>query len=138
LAAAYRLNKNDRQPSLSVPSRLHTGNTTAGTSRGQPLEKLKYILDTAHRGIVVLDTSLKESLTFYRSKVEESVICLRLSLWRPHTTRSARALLSMDFFNGKMRRNLELYRHHAESFRKKKPLTRSGMQKNSNKGECHV
>lgn len=44
------------------------------TAKGAELEKLKKILDTAQRGMVMLDTSLDKSLTFYRSKVEESAL----------------------------------------------------------------
>lgn len=92
------------------------------------LEKLKQILDTAKRGLVMLDTSLAKSLTFYRSKVQES------ALLAPEVLAAANESLLKDLsgadpFNENMRINLELYRLHIDMLRKNKVLSRETMQK---------
>ena len=97
-------------------------------AKGAELEKLKQILDTAHRGLVMLDTSIDKSLTFYRSKVEDS------ALLAPEVLSAAYESLLKDFsgndpFNQNMHRNLELYRLHIDAFRKNKAVSREAMQK---------
>lgn len=76
----------------------------------------------------MLDTSFDKSLTFYRSKVEETA---RLA---PDVLAAARQSLEKDFvgedpFNQNMRRNLGLFRRHVDLFRQNKPLPREAMQK---------
>ena len=98
------------------------------TAKGPELEKLKKILDTAKRGMVMLDTSIAKSLTFYRSKVEES------ALLSPEVLAAANESLVKDFsgadpFNENMHTNLELYRLHIDTLRKNKVLSREAMQK---------
>ena len=61
------------------------------SARGPALEKLRQILDTAHRGLEMLDTSLNKSLTFYRSKVEEG------TLLAPDALSAAYDSLAKDF-----------------------------------------
>ena len=97
-------------------------------AKGAELEKLKKILDTAQRGMVMLNTSLEKSLTFYRSKVEES------ALLAPEVLAAANESLTKDFsgadpFNENMHKNLELYRLHVDAMRKNKLLSRESMQK---------
>ena len=98
------------------------------SAKGAALEKLKHLLDTANRGLVMLDTSIEKSLTFYRSKVEES------ALLAPEVLAAADASLAKDFsgndpFNENMHRNLELYRLHVDAVRKNKTVSREAMQK---------
>lgn len=97
------------------------------SAKGAALEKLRQILDTAHRGLVMLDTSLGKSLTFYRSKVEEG------ALLAPEAFSAAYDSLAKDFsgddpFNQNMHRNLELYRLHVDKLRKSKTISREAMQ----------
>ena len=76
----------------------------------------------------MLNTSLEKSLTFYRSKVEES------ALLAPEVLAAANESLLKDFsgadpFNENMHKNLELYRLHIDTLRKNKVLSREAMQK---------
>lgn len=112
----------------SLQSQLEGMQRDSKTAKGAELEKLRQIIDTAHRGLVMLDTSLDKSLTFYRSKVEDG------AQLTPETLSAAYDSLSKDFsgsdpFNENMRRNLELYRKHVDLFRKNKALPREAMQK---------
>ena len=112
----------------SLQSQIEGMQRDSKTTKGAELEKLRQIMDTARRGLVMLDTSLDKSLTFYRSKVEDGA---KLT---PETLSAAYDSLSKDFsgsdpFNENMRRNLELYRNHVDLFRKNKVLSREAMQK---------
>lgn len=112
----------------SLQSQLEGMQRDSKTAKGAELEKLRQIMDTAHRGLVMLDTSLDKSLTFYRSKVEDG------AQLTPETLSAAYDSLSKDFsgsdpFNENMLRNLELYKKHVDLFRKNKALSREAMQK---------
>lgn len=112
----------------SLQSQIEGMQRDSKTTKGAELEKLRQIMDTARRGLVMLDTSLDKSLTFYRSKVEDGA---KLT---PETLSAAYDSLSKDFsgsdpFNENMRRNLELYRNHVDLFRKNRVLSREAMQK---------
>lgn len=112
----------------SLQSQIEGMQRDSKTTKGAELEKLRHIMDTARRGLVMLDTSLDKSLTFYRSKVEDGA---KLT---PETLSAAYDSLSKDFsgsdpFNENMRRNLELYRKHVDLLRKNKVLSREAMQK---------
>ena len=105
----------------SLQSQLQSMERDSKTAKGQTLEKLRQIMDTARRGLAMLDTSLDKSLTFYRSKVEDG------TQLAPDALAAAEESLGKDFsgsdpFNENMRRNLAL-------FRKNKPLAREAMQK---------
>lgn len=112
----------------SLQSQLQSMERDSKTVKGQTLEKLRQIMDTAHRGLAMLDTSLDKSLTFYRSKVEDG------TQLAPDALAAAEESLGKDFsgsdpFNENMRRNLALFRKHVDLFRKNKPLAREAMQK---------
>lgn len=112
----------------SLQSQLDGMQRESKTTKGAELEKLRQIMDTARRGLVMLDTSLDKSLTFYRSKVEDG------AQMTPETLSAAYDTLSKDFsgsdpFNENMRRNLDLYRKHVDLLRKNKALPREIMQK---------
>ena len=112
----------------SLKTQIESMEREKASAKGAALEKLKQILDTANRGLVMLDTSIEKSLTFYRSKVEES------ALLAPEVLAAADASLAKDFsgndpFNENMHRNLELYRHHVDAVRKNKTVSREAMQK---------
>ncbi len=112
----------------SLKTQMESMERDKATAKGPELEKLKKILDTAKRGMVMLDTSIAKSLTFYRSKVEES------ALLSPEVLAAANESLLKDFsgadpFNENMHTNLELYRLHIDTLRKNKILSREAMQK---------
>ena len=112
----------------SLQSQLQSMERDSKTAKGQTLEKLRQIMDTARRGLAMLDTSLDKSLTFYRSKVEDG------TQLAPDALAAAEESLGKDFsgsdpFNENMRRNLALFRKHVDLFRKNKPLAREAMQK---------
>ncbi|MFT3957655.1 MAG: SUMF1/EgtB/PvdO family nonheme iron enzyme [Desulfovibrio sp.] len=112
----------------SLKTQIESMEREKAAAKGAALEKLKQILDTANRGLVMLDTSIEKSLTFYRSKVEES------ALLAPEVLAAADASLAKDFsgndpFNENMHRNLELYRLHVDAVRKNKTISREAMQK---------
>ena len=112
----------------SLQSQLDGMQRESKTTKGAELEKLRQIMDNARRGLVMLDTSLDKSLTFYRSKVEDG------AQMTPETLSAAYDTLSKDFsgsdpFNENMRRNLDLYRKHVDLLRKNKALPREIMQK---------
>lgn len=112
----------------SLQSQLQSMERDSKTAKGQTLEKLRQIMDTARRGLAMLDTSLDKSLTFYRSKVEDG------TQLAPDALAAAEESLGKDFsgndpFNENMRRNLALFRNHVDLFRKNKPLAREAMQK---------
>lgn len=112
----------------SLKTQIESMEREKAAAKGAALEKLKQILDTANRGLVMLDTSIEKSLTFYRSKVEES------ALLAPEVLAAADASLAKDFsgndpFNENMHRNLELYRLHVDAVRKNKTVSREAMQK---------
>ncbi|WP_241159535.1 SUMF1/EgtB/PvdO family nonheme iron enzyme [Desulfovibrio sp. ZJ200] len=112
----------------SLKTQLASMERDAKSAKGAALEKLRRIMDTARRGLVMLDTSLDKSLVFYRSKVEDGAQST------PETLDAAFASLARDFsgddpFNENMRRNLELYGRHVHLFRKNKPLSRKNLQK---------
>lgn len=112
----------------SLKTQIESMEREKASAKGAALEKLKQILDTANRGLVMLDTSIEKSLTFYRSKVEES------ALLAPEVLAAADASLAKDFsgndpFNENMHRNLELYRLHVDAMRKNKTVSREAMQK---------
>lgn len=112
----------------SLKTQIESMEREKASAKGAALEKLKQILDTANRGLVMLDTSIEKSLTFYRSKVEES------ALLAPEVLAAADASLAKDFsgndpFNENMHRNLELYRLHVDAVRKNKTVSREVMQK---------
>ena len=112
----------------SLKTQIESMEREKASAKGTALEKLKQILDTANRGLVMLDTSIEKSLTFYRSKVEES------ALLAPEVLAAADASLAKDFsgndpFNENMHRNLELYRLHVDAVRKNKTVSREAMQK---------
>ena len=112
----------------SLKTQIESMEREKASAKGAALEKLKKILDTANRGLVMLDTSIEKSLTFYRSKVEES------ALLAPEVLAAADASLAKDFsgndpFNENMHRNLELYRLHVDAVRKNKSVSREAMQK---------
>lgn len=112
----------------SLQSQFESMQRDSKTAKGAELEKLRQIMDNAHRGLVMLDTSLDKSLSFYRSKVEDGAQLPQ------ETLAAAYDSLSKDFsgsdpFNENMRRNLELYRKHVDLFRKNKVLSRDVMQK---------
>ena len=112
----------------SLKTQMESMERDKATAKGPELEKLKKILDTAKRGMVMLDTSIAKSLTFYRSKVEES------ALLSPEVLAAANESLLKDFsgadpFNENMHTNLELYRLHIDTLRKNKVLSREAMQK---------
>ena len=112
----------------SLKTQMESMERDKATAKGAELEKLKKILDTAQRGMVMLDTSLDKSLTFYRSKVEES------ALLAPEVLAAANDSLIKDFsgtdpFNENMHKNLDLYRLHIDAMRKNKLLSRESMQK---------
>lgn len=112
----------------SLQSQLQSMERDSKTAKGQTLEKLRQIMDTARRGLAMLDTSLDKSLTFYRSKVEDG------TQLAPDALAAAEESLGKDFsgndpFNENMRRNLTLFRNHLDLFRKNKPLSREAMQK---------
>lgn len=112
----------------SLQSQLQSMERDSKAAGGQTLEKLRRIMDTARRGLVMLDTSLDKSLTFYRSKVDEGTQLAREALT------AAEESLGKDFsghdpFNENMRRNLALFLRHADMSRKNKPLPREAMQK---------
>ena len=112
----------------SLQSQLQSMERDVKTAKGQTLEKLRQIMDTARRGLAMLDTSLDKSLTFYRSKVDDGTQLAQDAL------AAAEESLGKDFsgddpFNENMRRNLALFRRHVDLFRKNKPLPREAMQK---------
>lgn len=112
----------------SLQSQLQSMERDVKTAKGQTLEKLRQIMDTARRGLAMLDTSLDKSLTFYRSKVDDGTQLAQDAL------AAAEESLGKDFsgddpFNENMRRNLALFRRHVDLFRKNKPLSREAMQK---------
>ena len=112
----------------SLQSQLQSMERDSKTAKGQTLEKLRQIMDTARRGLAMLDTSLDKSLTFYRSKVEDG------TQLAPDALAAAEESLGKDFsgsdpFNENMRRNLALFRKHVDLFRKNQPLAREAMQK---------
>ncbi|MGE9985113.1 SUMF1/EgtB/PvdO family nonheme iron enzyme [Desulfovibrio sp. SGI.169] len=112
----------------SLQSQLQSMERDSKTTGGQSLEKLRQIMDTARRGIAMLDTSLDKSLSFYRSKVDDGTLLAREALT------AAEESLGKDFsghdpFNENMRRNLALFRRHVDLLRKNKPLPRETMQK---------
>ena len=112
----------------SLKTQIESMEREKASAKGAALEKLKQILDTANSGLVMLDTSIEKSLTFYRSKVEES------ALLAPEVLAAADASLAKDFsgndpFNENMHRNLELYRLHVDAVRKNKTVSREAMQK---------
>lgn len=112
----------------SLQSQLQSMERDSKTAKGQTLEKLRQIMDTAGRGLAMLDTSLDKSLTFYRSKVEDG------TQLAPDALAAVEESLGKDFsgndpFNENMRRNLALFRKHVDLFRKNKPLSREAMQK---------
>ena len=112
----------------SLQSQLQSMERDSMTAKGQTLEKLRQIMDTARRGLAMLDTSLDKSLTFYRSKVEDG------TQLAPDALAAAEESLGKDFsgsdpFNENMRRNLALFRKHVDLFRTNKPLAREAMQK---------
>ena len=112
----------------SLQSQIESMQRDSKSAKSAELEKLRQIMDTAHRGLVMLDTSLDKSLTFYRSKVEDG------AQLAPGTLSAAYDSLSKDFnssdpFNENMRLNLELYRRHVDLFRKNKALPREAMLK---------
>ncbi len=112
----------------SLKTQLASMERDAKSAKGAALEKLRRIMDTARRGLVMLDTSLDKSLIFYRSKVEDGAQST------PETLDAAFASLARDFsgddpFNENMRRNLELYGRHVHLFRKNKILSRENLQK---------
>lgn len=112
----------------SLQSQLDGMQRDSKTAKGAELEKLRQIMDTARRGLAMLDTSLDKSLTFYRSKVEDG------AQMAPETLSAAYDSLNKDFsgsdpFNENMRRNLDLYRKHVDLFHKNKTLPREVMQK---------
>lgn len=112
----------------SLQAQLVSMERDAKNAKGKALEKLRRIMDTARRGLVMLDTSLSKSLTFYRSKVEDGA---QMPL---ETLTDAYDSLGKDFsgddpFNENMRRNLELYRRHVDLFRKNNALPRESLQK---------
>lgn len=112
----------------SLQSQLQSMERDSKTAKGQTLEKLRQIMDTARRGLAMLDTSLDKSLTFYRSKVEDG------TQLAPDALAAAEESLGKDFsgndpFNENMRCNLTLFRNHLDLFRKNKPLSREAMQK---------
>lgn len=111
----------------SLKSQIESMERDKASAKGAALEKLRQILDTAQRGLVMLDTSLDKSLTFYRSKVEEG------ALLAPEVLSAAYESLAKDFsgadpFNQNMHKNLELYRRHVELFRQNKTISREAMQ----------
>ncbi len=100
----------------SLQSQLQSMERDSKAAGGQTLEKLRRIMDTARRGLVMLDTSLDKSLTFYRSKVDEGTQLAREALT------AAEESLGKDFsghdpFNENMRRNLALFLHHMDMSR---------------------
>ena len=110
-----------------MKSQIESMERDKASAKGAALEKLRQILDTAQRGLVMLDTSLDKSLTFYRSKVEEG------ALLAPEVLSAAYESLAKDFsgadpFNQNMHKNLELYRRHVELFRQNKTISREAMQ----------
>ncbi len=112
----------------SLQSQLQSMERDSKTAKGQTLEKLRQIMDTAGRGLAMLDTSLDKSLTFYRSKVEDG------TQLAPDALAAVEESLGKDFsgndpFNENMRRNLALFRKHVDLFRKNKPLSREAMLK---------
>ena len=112
----------------SLQSQLQSMERDSKAAKGQTLEKLRQIMDTARRGLAMLDTSLDKSLTFYRSKVEDG------TQFAPDALTAAKESLGKDFsgsdpFHENMRRNLTLFRNHVDLFRKNKPLAREAMQK---------
>lgn len=112
----------------SLQSQLDGMQRDSKAAKGAELEKLRQIMDTARRGLAMLDTSLDKSLTFYRSKVEDG------AQMAPETLSAAYDSLNKDFsgsdpFNENMRRNLDLYRKHVDLFHKNKTLPREVMQK---------
>ena len=112
----------------SLQSQLQSMERDSKTAKGQTLEKLRQIMDTAGRGLAMLDTSLDKSLTFYRSKVEDG------TQLAPDALAAVEESLGKDFsgsdpFNENMRRNLTLFRKHVDLFRKNKPLSREAMLK---------
>ena len=112
----------------SLQSQLDSMQRESKTAKSGELEKLRQIMDNARRGLVMLDTSLDKSLTFYRSKVEDG------AQMAPETLSAAYDSLGKDFsgsdpFNENMRRNLDLYRKHVDLLRKNKSLPRETMQK---------
>lgn len=112
----------------SLQSQLRSMERDSKTAGGQTLEKLRRIMDTARRGLAMLDTSLDKSLTFYRSKVDDGTQLAQEAL------SAAEESLDKDFsghdpFNENMRRNLALFRRHVDLLRKNKPLSRETMQK---------
>lgn len=112
----------------SLQSQMDSMQRESKTAKGAELEKLRQIMDNARRGLVMLDTSIDKSLTFYRSKVEDG------AQMAPETLSSAYDSLSKDFsgndpFNENMRVNLDLYRSHVDLLRKNKSLPREVMQK---------
>ena len=112
----------------SLKTQIESMGREKASAKGADLEKLKQILDTANRGLVMLDTSLEKSLTFYRSKVEDG------ALLAPEVLSAAYDSLVKDFngndpFNQNMHKNLELYRLHIDMQRKNKAVTRDAMQK---------
>ena len=112
----------------SLQSQIESMERDKAAAKGAALEKLRKILDTAQRGLVMLDSSLDKSLTFYRSKVEEG------AQLPPETLAAAYESLSRDFggddpFNQNMRKNLALYRQHAAALRANKAVSREAMRK---------
>jgi len=112
----------------SLKTQIESMGREKASAKGADLEKLKQILDTANRGLVMLDTSLEKSLTFYRSKVEDG------ALLAPEVLSAAYDSLVKDFngkdpFNQNMHKNLELYRLHIDMQRKNKAVPRDAMQK---------
>ena len=112
---------------LSLQSQIESMQRDRATVRGKALEKLAQILDTAQRGLARLDTSLENSLTFYRSKVEDGA---GLDI---QALAAARQTLERDFggtdpFNRDMRQNLGIFLRHMELQRAGKGLARAPMR----------
>ncbi|MDO5483595.1 MAG: hypothetical protein Q4F27_01675, partial [Desulfovibrionaceae bacterium] len=113
---------------MSLQSQLESMTRDSKAARGETLEKLRRIMDTAERGLLRLESSLENSLTFYRSKVQDGVQLDTQALM------AARQSLGRDFggtdpFNKDMRLNLELFLRHMDLQRVGKGLAREAMRK---------
>ena len=99
----------------------------AQKTQGDDKARLLEIIALADRGLEQCKISLNKSLSFYISKVAETCAL------DEGTFTDALAQLEKDFagqdpFNETMRRNLAIFREHAERWRKGAPLARAAVQ----------
>lgn len=113
---------------LSLQSQMESMQRDSRVARGQTLEKLRRIMDTAQRGLDRLESSLDNSLTFYRSKVADGAQ-LDTAVLTAASLSLGRDFGGTDPFNKDMRQNLDLFLQHMDLQRSGKGLSRDAMRK---------